>query len=95
MSKEKELRIFDFGSYREFLRAASELGGRGFFQEMAKELNVHSSLVSQIVRGSKDPTPEQTCSIAEWLKLTSDETEYLLMLVMRERAGNPALRKFA
>ena len=90
------MEIFDFDDYKKYVGArlkAMPTQGRGEFQRMAAHLRVHSTLMSQIFRGSKDLTLEQACALSEYLKLDSLETEYFLALVHRERAGTTQYRE--
>ncbi len=91
------MRIFDFDSYKKFIVAridASPKGGRGQVRLIASHLRVHTSLISQIVRGSKHLTLEQAVDLAAYFGLNPIETDYLLTLVEWERAGSTALKKF-
>lgn len=59
---------------------------------MAKALGVHSTLVSQVLNGDKDFSLEQALLASEHVGLSGMESEYLLALVQRERAGSAKLR---
>ena len=68
--------------------------GRGEISRIAESLNVHVTLVSQILRGDKDFTVEQAHSIAEYFGIYDLETDYFMNLVQANRAGTKPLRDF-
>jgi uncharacterized protein (TIGR02147 family) len=88
--------LYNFNDYRAFLKARfMELpkAGHGQSLRLAEHLKVHTTLVSQVFQGHKSFTPEQGVLTAEFLGLTEEESEYFLLLIQWERAGNEALRK--
>lgn len=88
--------IYNFESARAFILARfAEMPKRGHGQSLrlAQHLHVHTTLVSQILKGLKAFTLEQAVLSAEFLELTEDETDYFLLLVQLERAGNSKLQK--
>jgi uncharacterized protein (TIGR02147 family) len=87
--------IFEFGDYKQFVREsvlAMPHRGRGQYRRMAKHMRVHTTLLSHVFRGSKELTPEQACSLGSFLELKELESDYLLALVERNRAGSAELR---
>jgi uncharacterized protein (TIGR02147 family) len=91
-----QVSIFNFSDYKEFVREwirARPLQGRGQYKAMAKRLRVHTSLLSHIFRGAKNLGPEQACHLAAFLGLNELETDYLLALVDRARAGTTVLQE--
>ena len=54
---------------------------------------MRASLLSHVFRASKSVTPEQACSLAEFLALGDLETDYLVALVERARAGSVSLER--
>ncbi len=88
--------IFESQTYKEFVEARIQnmpARGRGEFRKIASALRVHSTRVSQIFRGDLHLTLEQACDLARYLGLSELETECLLALVQRDRAGTPQLRQ--
>ena len=88
--------LYNFESPREFIRARFEaMPKRGYGQSLrlAEFLGVHTTLVSQVLKGGKTFTLEQGALVADFFGLTEDETDYLLLLLQIERAGTPVLRK--
>jgi uncharacterized protein (TIGR02147 family) len=67
--------------------------GYGQSRRLADALNVHTTLVSHVMKGKKAFSLEQAIGTCEFLSLSDTETEFFLILVQAERAGNMALRK--
>jgi uncharacterized protein (TIGR02147 family) len=61
---------------------------------MAAATGVHSSVLSQVFQGHRDLTQEQAFAISEYFGLSDEESDYLILLVQKERAGTPSLRKY-
>ena len=88
--------IYNFDNPLSFLQArfaAMPKRGHGQSLRLARHLRVHTTLVSQVFRGSRQLTLEQAALTAEFLELTEAETDFFLLLTQLERAGNPALKK--
>lgn len=62
--------------------------GHGQASKLARKLDIHTSLVSQILQGPKHFTMEQACDLGNYLGLREIEVDYLIALVLRDRAGN-------
>jgi uncharacterized protein (TIGR02147 family) len=81
--------------YRPALRArlaSMPSRGRGQLTKIAKLLNVHPTLLTQILNGAKKLSSEHALLIAEYLGLNELETEYFLALVELDRAGHFKLK---
>lgn len=89
--------IFDFDDYYAFLRsylASLPRKGRGEVNRIAKALNVHSTLVSQVFHGKKDFTLEQAHRLCAHLGLPALEADHFILLVLKARAGTAELRDY-
>lgn len=89
--------IFEFKDYKQFVRHminTQPILGRGSVKKMAESLRVHPSLISQVLKGTKEFTAEQANEVAAFLNLNELETEYFLCLVDIERAGTTRLKTF-
>ena len=87
--------VFEFKDYRHFIHARfKEMPKQGHGQsfKLSQFLSVHSTLVSQILKGTKTFTLEQASQTAEYLGLNDLETDFFLVLVQMDRAGNESLR---
>jgi uncharacterized protein (TIGR02147 family) len=88
--------VFNFSDYRKYMVARfAEMPKRGYGQarRLADFLQVHTTLVSQVIKGRKTFTLEQAASACEFLALNDLETDYFLLLVQIDRAGSQALRR--
>lgn len=89
--------IFEFDDYKTWMKAKIHLKpqhGRGEISRIAECLNVHVTLVSQILRNDKDFTIEQAHTIAEYFGINDLETDYFMNLVQMNRAGTASLKEF-
>lgn len=91
----KMLSIYDFINYREYLTgwiSARPGQGRGLKGQIAQSLGVSSSLVSLVLSGAKTFTLEQASDLADFIGLNDSESEFFLLLVGLDRAGNTRLK---
>lgn len=89
--------IFGYQDYKRYLldrMLSLPKKGRGEMQRMACFLNVHATLISQILRGPRDFSLEQALELSQYLVLTQQETEYFLTLIEIQRAGSLRLKSF-
>jgi uncharacterized protein (TIGR02147 family) len=89
--------IFEFKDYRAYLRdhiAHLPKKGRGELSKMALHLNVNTTLISQILSGTRDFSFEQAYSLSIFIGHSELETEYFSLLVQIERAGTAELKKY-
>lgn len=89
--------LFSFTNYKTFVQkwiATQPKGGRGIYSKLAESLDLSSVMVSQIFNGDREISLEHAIRLAEFLGLTHQETQYLLLLVNYQRAGNKPLREF-
>lgn len=90
------MNIFRYTDYKEATLELLKLrpnNGRGELSRLAKWLGVNATLVSQVLRGPKDFTPEQAYATAQYLGLSPAEADYFLLLAQSSRAGSRALRQ--
>ncbi len=88
--------VFNFSDYKEFVRKKLlnvTNKGYGEYSRIAKHLNIHTSMVSQIFNGTKHLTFEQACGICIYFGFTEIETDYFVSLVQLERAGTNEARQ--
>ena len=75
------MKIYEYSDYKEYINAyIRELpkNGRGQFLQISKSLRVHSTLISQILKGEKHFTQEQAFAITVYFSMSELETEYFL-----------------
>ncbi len=89
--------VYQYDNYRAFLNKwlkSMPREGYGKISELARFLNVHTTLVSQVFKGHKELTSDQAALVTQFLGLNELETEYFVSLVHFERAGNSASKDF-
>jgi uncharacterized protein (TIGR02147 family) len=89
--------IYQFDDYKRFLKAyllQLPRRGRGEISRWATHLQVNATLISQILNGRKSFTLEQAQELTEFMALNPDDSDYLMLLVEKGRAGTPKLRKY-
>jgi uncharacterized protein (TIGR02147 family) len=86
--------IFSFENYRLFLKNyIKELPkAHGTLKAWAEHLNVHTTLISQVMTAKREFTEEQAFDLTEFLGLSSMEKDYFLELLRFERAGSAKLK---
>ncbi len=90
------MNIFEFEDYRSYIKKRLKIApkkGHGQALKIAKALEISTALVSQILSGQRQMSLEQGSLLCEYFGFDPAETEYFLLLVQLERAGNPSLRK--
>jgi len=89
--------IYNYEEFRPFLRDRfQEMPKKGYGQsfKLAHYLGVHTTLVSQILKGKKVFSLEQAQKVTEYFGLLESEADYFLLLVQKEKAGSPALKAY-
>lgn len=89
------MRIWEWTDYRQYLfaRLGAEGSRTGQRKALADFIPVHTSFVSQVLKGRADFSLEQAEAINHFLKHTEDEGQYFILLLLMERAGSQALRQ--
>lgn len=91
------MNIFNYSDYRAYLRSYIQKlpkQGRGVINRLAAYLEVHPSLLSQVLSDSKNLSLEQAYLTREYLGLSEQEGEYFMCLVQFERAGTIKLKNY-
>ena len=86
------MNILDFKSYKEFLKAYCE-AERGALTRLAEAANTQKSYLSACLRGKGHLSLDQAYGIAEYLNLSDYEQDYFYLLIDKEKAVTPALRR--
>ena len=89
------MRIWDFTDYRAYLsaRLGPEGARTGQRKKLAAAIPVHTTFISQVLGGKTDFSLEQAEAINTFLQHTDDEGEFLILLILKDRASNPKLKK--
>ncbi len=91
------IHIYKFDDYKAYIKALIDKSpnkGRGQFRKISSFLNVHSTLVSQVLSGNKDFSMEQALKITEYFKFNKLEKDYFLLLVQKEKSGTHDLKDY-
>lgn len=88
------MRIWEFTEYRAYLTqilgdGSSRSGKR---KMMAEAIGVHTTYVSQVLKGPNEFSLEQAELINIFLQHSDDEGEYFVLLVSKARAGHSKLK---
>lgn len=89
--------IFNYTEYKQFVRERVKQmphRGRGQFRLMALELEVNSTVISQIFKGARELSAEQGIRLAHFLGLSELETKYFISLILLSRAGTQELKSY-
>lgn len=87
--------VFEYTDYKAYLRALikkSEV--RGFSSRLAEAAGCQKSYLSSSLSGKSHLLPDQIYGIADALKLSEDERDYLILILDFQRANVPAYKKF-
>lgn len=68
--------------------------GYGQLRKLAEAIGVHSTLISQILNGSKNLTVDQAILTSNFIGMNDHETEYFIHLVHLDRAGPAKTKDF-
>lgn len=87
--------IWNFTNYRPYLieKLGIEGSRTGLRKKLAEDIGVHTTFVSQVLKGRGDFSLEQAEAINHFLSHTADEGDYFLLLVMKDRAGTRELKQ--
>lgn len=89
------MNIFEFENYKAALNSIIQERRRSqkaLSRKLAGHLNVHPSMISQVLTGNKDFSEEQMILVCEFLGLPPLESQYLLVSLQVERAGSQKLK---
>ncbi len=88
--------IYNYDDYRAYLKAWIKIqpsAGRGQITQVAKILEIHSTLFSLILSGERELSPDHAFLLSQHLALTNAEADYFMLLVQAGRAGNHLYKK--
>jgi DNA-binding MarR family transcriptional regulator len=89
------MQIWEFINYRDYLmlKLGPEGTRSGARKELAEAIGVHTTYVSQVLKGRAEFSLEQAEGINLHFDHSDDEGEYFILLLLKERAGSPPLKK--
>lgn len=85
--------IYTFTCYRAYLVSRFANARSGHKTTAAEALGVHTSLLPQVLKGSCELTLEQAEKFNNFWDHDPDEASFFLLLVLKSRAGTPALKQ--
>ncbi|UXR66096.1 DUF4423 domain-containing protein [Bdellovibrio bacteriovorus] len=86
------MNIFDFKSYKAFLKAYCD-AERGALTRLADAAQTQKSYLSTCLKGKGQLSLDQAYGIAEYLELSDFEQDYFYLLIDKEKAVTPSLRR--
>jgi len=92
-----DMSIFEIENYKVALNAVIQDRRKlqkALSKKLAEHLNIHPSMISQVLTGSKDFSEEQMILVCEFLGLPPLESQYLLVSLQIERAGSQKLKTY-
>lgn len=87
--------IYEFDNYKKFLNdliVKMPKRGRGQARRLSEHLRIQPVVVSQVLSGERHFTPEQGLEIGSFFGLDDTQTDYLVSLISKARAGTKNLR---
>ncbi len=88
--------IFSYSNFRIYLRESIKKmpkAGHGQNKKIAEAAGISTAFFSQVLSDKRQLSLEQASLISEFLGLSEIESEYFLVLVQLDNAGNESLRK--
>ena len=86
--------VYEFEDYKEFLKDWAQRQGRGARLKMAKAMNCQLAYVSIVLGSDRHLSVDQAEALSRHLRFNRDETECLIWLVEKARAGTPSSAAF-
>jgi hypothetical protein len=86
--------IWEFTKYRDYLmeKLGNEGSRTGLRKKLAEAIPVHTTFVSQVLKGRAEFSLEQGEAINAFFEHTDDEGEYFILLLLKERSGSLKLK---
>lgn len=90
----KNISVYEFKEYKAFLRnlAGGRSPLRGVKAQIAKAAGCQATYLSQVLHGKIHLSAEQLEKVARSFNFSADETDFLLLLLSKDRAGTHELK---
>ncbi len=91
------MKLFDYSDYRYYLKSyitSLPKRGHGEISRLAKALGISATLISQILRSEKQFSIDQGFELCKYLGFDALETDYMICLIEKERAGSTQLKNY-
>ena len=79
-------RIYAYQSYKKYIKDVVELYGRGSVAKLAEAAGCNRTYLSQCLSSKVQLIPDHIYGIAEFLNLTEEEQDYLMLMLLFERS---------
>lgn len=86
--------VFEFSSYKTYLRRLGDTRPRGFRKALAEATHCQTAYISQVLNGDYHLSLEQAEAATRFLGFMREEARCFVLLVEIERAGTPTLKQF-
>lgn len=94
----ERLSIYEFKDYKKYLEARIARApnqGRGQRKLLAEAVGCQTPFITHVLSGDYHFSLEQAEACSRWLGLNDSETEFFLLMVIRQRAGTRGLENLA
>ncbi len=93
---ESDKTIFEFETYRKYLsyKIKSMKDHWGYQAKLSQAAQCQPAYFSQVLKGNSNLSFEQGMGLARYWNLNHDETDYFLLLIQWDRAGQDDLKNF-
>jgi uncharacterized protein (TIGR02147 family) len=88
------LSVFEFLSYRSFLKNSLSVAGRGTQTRLANAMKCQPTYLIRVLKGTANLTEDQAYRCGRFLQLNGLELEYFLELIRMERSTQPDTKKY-
>ncbi|MBV6514014.1 MAG: hypothetical protein FMNOHCHN_03600 [Ignavibacteriaceae bacterium] len=91
-----KLSLFEYKDYKRYISdwiEHSPQKGRGLRKQLAEAIQCQTAFVTHVLSGNYHFSLEQAEACGRWMGLSQEEIEFLLLLVMHQRAGTKSLEK--
>jgi len=90
----EKLSVYEYQDYKKYLlhwldRAPN--GGRGRRKQLAEAIGCQTPFITHVLGGDYHFSLEQAEACSRWLGFNDSETEYFILLVIKQRAGTKSL----
>ena len=93
----KKASVYEYKSYKQFILdwiEATPNAGRGQRKLIAEAIGCQNPFITHVLAGDYHFSPEQAEACARYLGLNEADTEFFILLVLKERSGTKTLENF-
>ncbi|MFZ3231502.1 MAG: TIGR02147 family protein [Pseudobdellovibrio sp.] len=90
----EKISLYEFQDYKKFLLQWMERApnhGRGLRKQLAQAMSCQTPFITHVLGGDYHLSLEQAEACSRWLGLNDNETEFFILLVIKQRAGTKGL----